>query len=222
MTTPFSTPKIIYQDQVLIILEKPAGLPSTAAKQGQNDPDTIEGWLQKEIPTAKLVHRLDNDTSGLMVAATNPQTYETLRAFWKTSDVVKKYTALVLGKTPPEGEITIPIGHHPRKKSKMIVGEGKTRPAVTKYKTIRYFENHSLLEVEIQTGARHQIRAHLAFLGHPIAGDKLYQRNKETPSPSRHFLHLSFLKLKHPETGRVMEWRSELPKDLVNYFCSSR
>lgn len=209
-----TTPKIIYQDKVLIVLEKPAGVPSLPAKPGAQDSNTVEGWLKQKFPQAKLVHRLDNETSGLMVAALHPESFQTLQRLWKTDRVIKKYTALVLGKTPAQGTITLPIAHHPKKKEKMIVGEGKTRPAHTEYETIRYFKNHSLIEVEIKTGVRHQIRAHFAFLGHPIVGDKIYQKEPDPLPLQRHFLHLSYLKLEEKE------WRSELPRDLEEYLLN--
>ena len=215
MTTT-STPKIIYQDESLIVIEKPSGMPSVAAKPGMTDPDTVEGWLQKKNPNAKLVHRLDNNTSGLMVAAADDATYEKMRALWKTKEVVKKYTALVSGKTPPSGEITTPIAHHPRKKKKMIVGGDKARPAYTEFKTIRHFKNQSLIEVQITTGVRHQIRVHLASIGHPLVNDKLYQKEKSLlANPlQRYFLHLSYLKFRHPETGKEIRLHSEMPEEI--------
>lgn len=208
-----TTPKIIYQDKVLIVLEKPAGIPSLSAKPGTQDPNTVEGWLKQKFPQAKLVHRLDNETSGLMVAARTEENFQILRALWKTNTVVKKYTALVMGRTPPSGKITTPIAHHPTKKKKMVVGGAKARPATTEFKTIRSFKNYSLLEIKIQTGVRHQIRVHLASIGHPIAGDKLYQKKAEQKEDwlalPRQFLHLSYLKFPHPRTQKEKEWFSD-------------
>lgn len=206
METFFNIPKIIYQDEVLVIVEKPSGMPSLPAKPGTKDSNTVEGWLQKKFPLAKLVHRLDNETSGLMVAAKNDASYETLRKIWNTDKVIKKYTALVFGKTPPHGKVTTPIAHHPRKKRKMTVGGPRPRPAHTVFKTIQHFKNYSLIEVKIKTGVRHQIRVHLASIGHPVVGDKLYQKKLKA---SRLFLHLSHIQLPHPNSGKTMKWSSK-------------
>ncbi|MDO8526666.1 MAG: RNA pseudouridine synthase [Deltaproteobacteria bacterium] len=206
------SPKIIYEDDALIMVEKPAGMSSTL----QN---SVEEWLQKKFPKAKLVHRLDNDTSGLMVAAKDEATFEKLRAIWKTDGVVKKYTALVLGRTPSHGIITTPIAHHARKKKKMMTGGEKARPAHTEYKTIKHFKNFSLIEVQITTGVRHQIRMHMASIGHPLAGDRLYQKSKkeeDTTGLTRHFLHLSHLEL----LGKT--FHSEPPQDLKDGIASLR
>lgn len=206
--------KILYQDESLILLEKPCGLPSLPAKPGAVDPDTVQGRLQAKFPKAKLVHRLDNDTSGLMVAAANETIYKSLRALWNTDKVAKKYSAVVFGKPPLEGEINTPIAHHPRKNQKMVVDGEKARAAHTKFKTIRYFKSHSLIEVEITTGVRHQIRVHLASIGHPIIGDTLYQKEKSLGR--RLFLHLSFLQFPHPITQKIVVWYSELPRQLID------
>lgn len=209
-----AAPKIIEQDATLIVLEKPAGLSSVAAKPGSADPDTVEGLLQNDFPGAKLVHRLDLETSGLMIAAKDETTFQKLRAIWNSPNVVKKYTALVLGKTPPSGKISTPIAHHPRKKKKMVVGGKKARPAETLFKTLEYSGEYSLIEVQITTGVRHQIRVHLASIGHPVAGDKIYNK---TPGPfERQCLHLSFLEILHPATGKIKKWRS------VPHFCNSK
>ena len=216
---------IVYQDEALVVIEKPAGVPSCVLRQAQDDRLSVEEWLQKKIPGAKLVHRLDNNTSGLLAAAKTEKAFAKLRAIWKSPEVVKKYTALVLGRTPPSGTISIPIAHHARKKKKMVTGGKKAREAYTEFKTIRHFppagghgKNYSLLEVKIQTGVRHQIRIHLASIGHPIAGDPLYQKTKfreqDILKLPRHFLHLSYLQFPHPLTGKMFECKSELPQDL--------
>lgn len=204
-------PCILYRDDALIVLEKPSGMPSA----GEN---SLEEWLQKRCFQARLVHRLDNDTSGLMVAARTEEIFQRMRVIWKSKEVTKEYTALVLGHTPPKGVIARPIGHHPRKKKKMVVGNPKGRRAITYFKTIRYIRGYSLLKVKIQTGVRHQIRAHLASLGHPVAGDRLYQNVKKRKENrlelQRHFLHLGHLKFKHPETGQSLVFEADLPLDL--------
>ncbi|MBI5299763.1 MAG: RluA family pseudouridine synthase [Deltaproteobacteria bacterium] len=203
---------ILYQDESLIIVEKPAGTPSC----GDN---SLETELQKKFPTARLVHRLDNETSGLMVAALTEEVWKKLREIWKTPQVVKKYTALVVGRTAADGEITNPIAHHHKKKKKMEVGGKEGQTAQTNFKTLKHLGKCSLLEVTITTGVRHQIRVHLASIGHPVVGDKIYLRakhqNSELPKLNRHFLHLSYLKFFHPITGKICEWKSALPQKFI-------
>lgn len=197
---------ILYEDDFILAVDKPAGMPSCG-----------NGSIEDHLGL-KLVHRLDNDTSGILVVAKTDVAFGKMRSIWKTSQVIKKYTALVLGKTPPAGNIDKPIAHHPRKKKKMIMGGKKARPARTQFKTIKYFKNYSLLEVTITTGVRHQIRIHLASIGHPLAGDHLYQkankRERDTLGLERHFLHLATIELPHPETGKKLKLDSPLPKDL--------
>ena len=220
---------ILYQEEALIIVEKPAGMPSLPQKGASSillapfGPFcSVETELQKKFPTARLVHRLDNETSGLMVAALTEEAWKKLRGIWKTPQVVKKYTALVVGRTAAFGEITNPIAHHHKKKKKMEVGCKEGQAAQTNFKTLEHLGKCSLLEVTITTGVRHQIRAHLASIGHPIVGDKVYLRRKyqtqDLPKLDRHFLHLSYLKFPHPLTGKICEWKSDLPKELTAIF----
>ncbi len=210
--------KIVFEDDFILAIDKPAGIPSCILRQAQDDRESVEKWLQKKYPNVKLVHRLDNETSGILIAAKTDTAFETLRAIWKTPQVTKKYTALVLGKTCALGKITTPIAHHPRKKKKMMMGGKKARPTHTEFKTIKYFKNYSLLEVKITTGVRHQIRIHLASIGHPLAGDQLYQkakaRDRDRLNLNGHFLHLSTIEFPHPETGEMISLNSPLPKDL--------
>ncbi len=213
-------PKIIHSDDAIVVVEKPAGMPSCHRSANSQEDGTLEGWLHKKFPGAKLVHRLDNETSGLMVAVKDPGLYKKMRAIWKTSEVIKKYTALVIGTIVQDGEIDTPIAHHPQKKKKMQVGGDGARPASTRFTIVKHLENYTLVEVEITTGVRHQIRAHLASIGHPIAGDKIYRkirhREMDTLELNRHFLHLSYLEFKHPFDKKICKFHSEIPKEFQN------
>lgn len=215
---------ILYHDKTFLILEKPAGLPSLSAKKGKEDCETVEGCLHKTHPEARLIHRLDNETSGLMAAALDKATWQHLRTIWPTEKTTKKYLALVLGSPPQEGSVTNPIAHHPRKKTKMIIDEKKGRKAETFFRLLKSYKKCSLLEVGITTGVRHQIRVHLASIGFPIIGDKVYMkkdREKEVGLYGRrHFLHLTFLRFPHPQTGEYGEWHSPLPEDLQEILNS--
>ena len=194
--------KIIYQDENVQVFEKPAGLNS----------DDIE----------RRAHRLDKDTSGVFLAAKNDETLEFLQKQFQERKAKKKYLVLVVGNLKDgEGVVETLLGRSPndRRKQKVFLpqdpkSEGK-RNAETRYKVLQRFKNYDLIEAEPLTGRKHQIRAHLAYLGHPVAGDKLYGfKNQPCPEElDRQFLHASYLKIKLP-TGQEKEFISELPKNL--------
>lgn len=226
-------PAIIHIDEAIIVIDKPAGWPAVFVREGKER--TVAAWLLEQIPEqasvgmrpaeAGLVHRLDNDTSGLLLAARMGEAFSSLRRQFEEGAVEKGYRALVLGDPPPEGTIDAPIAHHPRKGKKMVVCESearaaelKGRAARTAYRVIERFERYSLISVTIATGVRHQIRAHLASIGHPIAGDLLYQnaraRARDDLSLTRQFLHASRLSFVHPVSGTPISFSSDLPADL--------
>ncbi len=194
--------KIIYEDGDLLAIDKPAGINSDDFK--------------------KRVHRLDKDTSGVLLIAKNDDTLEFLQKQFQERKVVKKYLSLVVGNMEnSEGEIETLLGRSPadRKKQKVyLAGEPNSqgkRQAITKYKVLQKFKDYDFIEVEPKTGRKHQIRTHFAYLNHPVVGDKMYGF-KGQPLPKglkRHFLHASYLKIKLPN-GREKEFKSELPDDL--------
>lgn len=182
--------------------------------------------LKEGAEEAGLINRLDNDTSGIVVAARKDEAFEALKNTWRVKEVFKEYRALVLGQTKGEGRITDLIGHHPSKANKMIVvtdaNEAKklnARYAETEYRLLEWFLDYSYLSIRIITGVRHQIRCHLASIGHPIAGDKLYMRTKHESRDwldlSRHFLHASKVGFIHPSTKKEVEYESPIPADLT-------
>ena len=192
---------IIYEDENIQVIDKPAGLNS----------DDFE----------KRVHRLDKDTSGILLVAKNDQALEFLQKQFKERKVQKKYIALVVGHLKYEkGEIETLLGRAPqdRRKQKAFLaqdpGAGSKRQAKTSYQVLQRFENYDLIEAEPQTGRKHQIRAQLTYLGHPIAGDKLYGfKGQLCPKGlNRQFLHSSFLKIELPN-GETKEFTSELPME---------
>ena len=193
---------ILYEDEDLSVIDKPAGV----------NCDDFE----------KRVHRLDKNTSGILLVAKNDKALEFLQKQFKEREVKKKYLALVAGNLKKEeGVIETLIGRSPgdrRKQKVYLPGEPNAqekRKAVTEYKVLQRFENYTLIKVEPKTGRKHQIRTHLAYLGHPIAGDKLYGF-KNQPRPERlkrQFLHASYLKVKLPN-GKTKEFKSELPNEL--------
>lgn len=194
--------KIIYEDENVQVFNKPAGV---------NCDDS-----------EKRVHRLDKDTSGIFLVAKNDKTLEFLQKQFQERKVIKKYLALVVGNLKKEeGIIETLLSRSPgdRRKQKVYLShepnsKGK-REAITKYKVLKRFENYDLIEIEPKTGRKHQIRAHFAYLSHPIAGDKLYGfKNQLCPQGlKRQFLHASYLRILLPNE-ETKEFYSELPEDL--------
>lgn len=179
-----SAPKILDTTEEWIVVLKPPGIPSCPRSPKTKDPKTLEGWLQQKFPEARLAHRLDNETSGVMIAARNETALRQLRQIWNTPQVTKTYRAEVEGSPPSQGRITESIAHHPRSSRRMRIGGPKARPAETRFRRIRQLKKTALLEIQITTGVRHQIRIHLAHLGHPIVGDRLYNKRANDDATS--------------------------------------
>ncbi|MFC1936113.1 RluA family pseudouridine synthase [Chloroflexota bacterium] len=212
---------IIYEDQDLMVVDKPPGLvvhPSAGHASGTlvqavlaHAPD-IEGVGGEKRPG--LVHRLDKNTSGLIVLAKKDQVHRNLQAQFKARSVEKYYLALVDGHPQtPSGKVEAAIGRSPRDRKKMaVVPEKKGRMAVSLYKTLEAFDDHSLLEVQILTGRTHQIRVHLAFLKCPVVGDAVYGRRKASLPVPRFMLHAARLMFELPG-GETRTFEAPLPED---------
>lgn len=209
---------IIYEDKDILVVDKPANLLVHPPENSKNQaPNKKQNTLIDYFPKAKLVHRLDKDTSGLILLAKNEKAYNWLKSQFKNRKIKKKYIALVHGKTEDKkGIITKSIGKsRKRGGSQTTTPIGKTREAITRYETIKQYPNHTLLEISPETGRTHQIRVHLASIGHPIAGDEKYKfkRQNQIPGLNRQFLHASYLKFQMPDAN-IKEFNSDLPKDL--------
>ena len=211
---------VVYQDENLVVIDKPAGL---AVHPGPGHPDqTLVNALLAMCPDIQgiggeirpgIVHRLDKDTSGLMMVAKTHQAHIDLSAQIKARQTTKGYLALVEGTpTPLQGKIDAPIGRHPRRRTRMAVVVGG-KDARTSYKVKDRFQAHSLLELYLETGRTHQIRVHMVHIGHPLVGDTTYGHS--SPLVDRHFLHAFHLAFKHPITGEPLEFRIGLPLDLA-------
>jgi len=211
---------VIYQDGVIVVINKPAGL---SVHPGPGHPDhTLVNVLLALCPDIEgigdgvrpgIVHRLDKDTSGLMVVAKTHQAHLSLSAQIKNRHVIKGYMALATGTiTPLNGQIDAPIARDPRHRKRMAVVLGG-RDSSTRYRVLESIAGFSLVELYLKTGRTHQARVHLAHLGHPLLGDALYGRS--SPVLSRHFLHAHHLGFKHPATNEDMEFHSGLPEDLA-------
>lgn len=226
-------PKIIYQDNSLLVIDKPAGWIVNDASTTNGQP-TLQAWLSKmDYPLAKsgeyrsgIVHRLDKETSGVLLIAKTKEAFEKLQAQFKNREVKKTYTALVHGKVEPkEGEIKAPVGRLPWRRDRFGVLAGG-REAATDYRTISNLQftindekqQFTLLEVKPMTGRTHQIRIHLKYLGHPIVGDEFYAGRKTARNDRkwcpRLFLHASEIEFEHPKTGKTVVFKSNLPRDL--------
>jgi 23S rRNA pseudouridine1911/1915/1917 synthase len=224
--------RIVWQDPDLAIIDKPAGIvvhPAAGHADGTlvnallhhlEDLSGIGGELRPGI-----VHRLDKETSGLLVVAKNDEAHRRLSERWRGPEVKKVYVALVYGAPDPaEGTIDRPVGRHPKERKKMAVVAGG-REARTRYRTLERFHGCSLVELELETGRTHQIRVHLASIGHPVVGDPVYggaqwkgvQEGRVRSllrSLGRQALHASRLELVHPRSGEPLVFESPLPEDI--------
>ncbi|GMV34508.1 MAG: RNA pseudouridine synthase [Chloroflexi bacterium] len=214
---------IVFENDDLIVVNKPAGMvvhPAAGHLSGTlvnavlgYDPD-LEGIGGEERPG--LVHRLDKDTSGLIVLAKNERAHNWLQDQFRLRKVEKTYLALVDGKPKtPAGRVEAPIGRDPSHRKKMaILQPGKGREAVSEYKTLESFKKHTLLEVHPLTGRTHQIRLHCQFLGCPIVGDAVYGKRNPSLEIKRHFLHAAKLKIVLPGESTPRTFEADLPVEL--------
>ena len=214
--------KLLFVDPEIIVLEKPSGL---VVHPGAGNPaGTLANALVYHFPEIAsvgppdrpgIVHRLDKETSGVMVAARTERAYESLLGQFKRRDVWKTYLGLALGRiTAPEGRITWPLGRHTTEGKKISVRSRHPKPAETFFTVLRIFKEATFLEIKPVTGRTHQIRVHLASAGHPIAGDSLYGPKKKGIKVPRLFLHAHTLSFIHPGTGERLTFASQLPPDL--------
>lgn len=225
-------PQIVFKDDSLLVIDKPAGLTVNRSDTTKNQ-ETVQDWIEKnfQFPLAQddflrngIVHRLDKETSGLLLIAKTKEAFENLQKQFKERKVKKKYLALVHGKVEPkEGMIEASLSRNPfdRKKFGIFLGgrEAKTRyRRIDNRELIIENEKFSLLELYPETGRTHQIRVHLKFIGHPIVGDEKYAGRKTARNDrkwcARQFLHAAGLSFNHPVTGEKIELVSELPSDL--------
>jgi len=211
--------KILYEDNDVLVIDKPAGL-TTHPAPGHPSHTLLNAVLSHFPQLAEIsdslrpgiVHRLDKDTSGVMLIAKNSVAQANLIDQFKARSVKKSYLVLVKGRlTPERGAIEAPIGRDSHDRKRMAV-VAKGREARTEYKVIKYIDSYTLLEVKPETGRTHQIRVHFAAIGYPVAGDAVY--GVKSPYLSRQFIHAYRLGFKLPSTGKYVEFESELPTDL--------
>ena len=214
--------KVIYLDAEVIVIDKQAGLvvhPGAGHRAG-----TLANALIHHFPEVALVgceerpgivHRLDKDTSGVMVVARTPRAYSDLVNQFKRRVVWKTYLGLAWGRvSAPEGKLSWPLGRHPKQGNKISILARSPKKAETFFQVQRAFADTTLLEIRPVTGRTHQIRVHMATAGHPIVGDPIYGRKKEPREFPRLFLHAHTLSFIHPGTGERLTFASPLPPDL--------
>lgn len=228
--TPEDIPlDILYEDDCLAAINKPPGMvvhPAPGQWHGTvvNALLSYWGWNGEEASLRPgIVHRLDKDTSGVLLVAKNRTTLEALAEQFKSRQVHKTYRAVVVGCLPQrEGEISFPIGRHPQERKKMSIHARKSRPAVSRYEVLESCRNVSFVQLFPKTGRTHQLRVHLAALNHPILGDSLYgsRRIEKILSPEiRHFprqaLHATAIEFIHPQDHTAMTIQAPYPDDLA-------
>jgi 23S rRNA pseudouridine1911/1915/1917 synthase len=226
---PVQPLRIIYEDAHMLLVDKPAGVvvhPAPGHAAGTlvdallaHAPDIDAG----EDPTRPgIVHRLDKDTSGLLVIAKDAAAHSALSEQMREHRMIKRYLALVEGQmSVPEGVIEAPIGRDARHRQRMAVVAVPAggRDARTRFKVLRVAKGRSLLELQLETGRTHQIRVHLAAVHHPVVGDPVYGR-PQLPLPPRQILHAAHLELAHPVTGEWMTFDAPLPADLADFLAA--
>ena len=221
--------EVVFKDRALFVINKPPGL--VVHPGAGNTQHTLQNALLAldpklaVVPRAGLVHRLDKDTSGLLVVARTPEVHTALVAALAEREVGRHYIALCVGVMTGGGTIDEPIGRHRSQRTKMAV-RSDGRPSVTHYRVMKRFRAHTLVHVELESGRTHQIRVHLGHIGYPVVGDPVYGGRRRIPagaSPElvaaldgfeRQALHAARLKLVHPTTGKEMEWEAPLPGDM--------
>jgi 23S rRNA pseudouridine1911/1915/1917 synthase len=220
---------LVFEDDQILVINKPAGLvvhPAAGHRDG-----TLQNALLSHapalsaVPRAGIVHRLDKDTTGLLVVAKTFVAHRSLVEQLQSRQVHREYRALVIGEIVAGGRIEAPVGRHPTQRTRMaVVPDG--RPAITRFRVLERFRGHSLLGVELETGRTHQIRVHMAHTQHPLVGDRTYGGRPRPPKGARpelvealqtfprQALHALRLGLEHPTSGIAMTWEAPVPADL--------
>ena len=220
--------EVVYEDEDLVVINKPAGMVVHPAP-GHQVGTLVHALLGLGVDWSTsggesrpgIVHRLDKGTSGLIVAARNDVAHRGLAAQLRDRTLSRTYLAIARGRVKDDaGELEGPIGRHPRERKRMAVVAGG-RFARTRYLVVERKRTHTLLRCELDTGRTHQIRVHLAALGHPVAGDAVYGGRAEgVPLPDRPMLHAWRLRLRHPRTGVEMSFEAPPPEDFNDFWAS--
>ncbi len=232
---------VLYEDRALVAVNKAPGVPCQPLRSGEKG-TVANGLVARYAETGRLglrpleaglVHRLDKETSGVLLAARTASAWGAIRAQFGRGEVEKVYLALVVGDPGQQGSVSFPIGTRGRTSRRVVVirEEGQSpprcryvRPAETRFKVVRSYQGLSLVRLWMRTGVRHQLRAHMASIGCPVAGDRAYAQAAAAcwpagvPEPPRQMLHASELRLRHPETGRPIRIRAPLETGFSRYL----
>ena len=231
--------EIVYEDDAIMVINKPAGL---VVHPGAGNPDgTLLNALLfhdpklREVPRAGIVHRLDKETSGLMVVAKTVPAQTNLVSQLQKHDVERIYDAIVVGKVKAGGTVDKPIGRSSKDRKKMAVRlTGGGKEAVSHYRVLEHFREHSRVRVKLETGRTHQIRVHMSSIGFPLVGDPTYGERLRIPKKmideivevlrgfKRQALHAGALSLTHPVTKKIMKWKAPMPDDMVDLIDALR
>lgn len=218
---------VCYEDDSLLVINKPAGMVVHPAP-GHADDTLVNALLHRcagqlsginGVMRPGILHRLDKDTSGLLLVAKTNEAHVKLAEQIKDHSFSRRYVAVLIGSlTPQEGSVSAPIGRNPNNRKKMCVMQSGGRPARTDYRTLRQVRGFSLVECSLFTGRTHQIRVHMAYLGHPVAGDHIYGpvlKGNQRPGQLLHAAHIGF---KHPVTQRWMEFDTGIPTEFISFL----
>lgn len=229
---------IVYEDDAIMVINKPAGL---VVHPGAGNPDgtLLNALLHhdeklREVPRAGIVHRLDKDTSGLMVVAKTVPAQTHLVNQLQRHDVERIYDAIVVGIMKSGGTVDKPIGRSTQDRKKMAVRVTGGKEAVSHYRVLEHFREHSRIRVKLETGRTHQIRVHMSSIGFPLIGDPVYGQRLRIPKKmideivevlrgfKRQALHAGALSLTHPVTGKTMKWKAPMPEDMLSLIDALR
>lgn len=229
---------IVHEDAAIIVVNKPAGLvvhPGAGQAAGTLANALLHHCSElAAVPRAGIVHRLDKNTSGLLVIAKTLSAHQRLVQQLQQRTVKRQYIAVVHGSPPAQGKVDAALGRHPVQRKKMAVRKSGGKPAITHFTTLQRFTTATLLRLHLETGRTHQIRVHMASIGHALVGDPVYgarpgggaainaELRKAINAFSRQALHAQKLGLQHPQTGQLSQWEAELPADLADLLSSLR
>ena len=222
---------IVYEDSDLLVVNKPKGMVVHPAA-GNEDGTLVNALLYhcgdslsgiNGVIRPGIVHRIDKDTSGLLIVAKNDAAHRSLAEQIKAHSFTREYRAVVYGRIKADGTVDAPIARHPQERKRMaVVRSPAAREAVTHYFVVRHFTGFTQLRLRLETGRTHQIRVHMAYIGHPVAGDPVYGPKKVITSLGGQCLHAGLVGFVHPRTGRYMEFEAPLPPYFTDFLKTLR
>ena len=222
---------IVYEDGDLLVVNKPKGMVVHPAA-GNEDGTLVNALLYhcgdslsgiNGVIRPGIVHRIDKDTSGLLIVAKNDAAHRSLAEQIKAHSFTREYQAVVYGRIREDGTVNAPIARHPQERKRMaVIQSPSVREAVTHYFVVRHFSGFTQLRLRLETGRTHQIRVHMAYIGHPVAGDPVYGPKKVIAPLGGQCLHAGLIGFVHPRTGEYMEFEAPLPPYFTDFIKTLR